>query len=393
MPVLKNILLKSKDGEWGKAEGFDDSTLMYVIRGTDFESARIGKTEQIPQRYIANRLIQRKKLQPYDIIIETAGGSKNTPTGRTLFLKPSLINRLGKGVVCASFARFLRINPKDAEPSYIFWLLQHLYNQRILFKYHTQHTGVARFQYTTFASTERLILPDRTIQRSVASILSAYDDLIENNTRRIAILEEMARRIYQEWFVNFRFPGHENVRMVDSELGKIPKGWEVKTINESFNIMGGGTPSKKINEYWQCGDINWYAPSDLTKAGQLFMEHSSARITELGLKKSSAKLFPPYSVMMTSRATLGVVAINTTEAATNQGFITCIPSSRFPVYFLYHWLLSNMAEFTGRASGTTFKEITKGVFKNPSGSACNRNYEEVQCVGYPHDGVDLKPPA
>ena len=75
-------------------------------------------------------------------------------------------------------------------------------------------------------------IPPFSIQNRIASILSAYDDLIENNARRIAILEEMARRIYQEWFVNFRFPGHEKVRMVDSELGKIPKGWEVKELGE-----------------------------------------------------------------------------------------------------------------------------------------------------------------
>ena len=69
-------------------------------------------------------------------------------------------------------------------------------------------------------------VPPLPTQRKIASILSAYDDLIENNTRRIAILEEMAQAIYREWFVNFRFPGHENVKLVDSPLGQIPEGWE-----------------------------------------------------------------------------------------------------------------------------------------------------------------------
>lgn len=78
----------------------------------------------------------------------------------------------------------------------------------------------------------RVLLPPLATQRRIASILSAYDDLIENNTRRIAILEEMARRIYEEWFVRFRFPGHEQVKMVESELGMIPEGWEVTTIGK-----------------------------------------------------------------------------------------------------------------------------------------------------------------
>ena len=72
-------------------------------------------------------------------------------------------------------------------------------------------------------------------QRKIASILSAYDDLIENNTRRIAILEEMAQAIYREWFVNFRFPGHENAKMVDSPLGQIPEGWEVLSVTLLVN--------------------------------------------------------------------------------------------------------------------------------------------------------------
>ncbi len=80
------------------------------------------------------------------------------------------------------------------------------------------------------------LVPDVNEQRRIASILSAYDDLIENNTRRIAILEEMARRIYEEWFVRFRFPGHENVRMVESELGLVPEGWGVVTLGQLAEV-------------------------------------------------------------------------------------------------------------------------------------------------------------
>jgi type I restriction enzyme S subunit len=206
-------------------------------------------------------------------------------------------------------------------------------------------------------------LPPLPTQHKIASILSAYDNLIENNLRRIKILEEIAQALYREWFVKFRFPGHEKVQMVDSPLGKIPEGWEVKTVGDTFGILGGGTPSKKIEEYWAEGDIMWYVPSDLTASKTMFMDRSGTQITELGLTESSAQLFPPFSVMMTSRATLGVIAINTTEASTNQGFITCLPNERLPLYNLYHWLMENVEIFIGLASGATFKEITKGVFK------------------------------
>ena len=363
MPVLKELLENSKDGEWGKPEPFDDSVEMSVIRGTDFESSRIGDVGGVPERCIAKRHHDRKVLKPWDILLETAGGSKNRPTGRTLLVKPSLLRALGKPATCASFARFLRIDNSKAYPPYVFWLLQHLYRNGILFKYHTQHTGVARFQYTSFAENEELILPSVDLQVQIAAILSTYDDLIENNTRRIEILEEMARRLYEEWFVHFRFPGHEAVSFKDSELGRIPEGWEVKSVAESFQMLGGGTPSKKVPEYWEGGEINWFSPTDLTKSSSAFMEESSNKITELGLKKSSAKLFPENSVMMTSRATIGVVAINTQPATTNQGFITCLPNDEFPLNLMYHWLKYNVDTFISLGTGATFKEISKGTFK------------------------------
>ena len=86
-------------------------------------------------------------------------------------------------------------------------------------------------------------------QQRIASILSAYDDLIENNTRRIAILEEMARRIYEEWFVRFRFPGHEGVRMVESELGLVPEGWAAVHVGDvAVDIEVGRTEGSELDD-------------------------------------------------------------------------------------------------------------------------------------------------
>jgi len=210
----------------------------------------------------------------------------------------------------------------------------------------------------------KFALPPLPVQRWVAGILSAYDELIRNNQQRIQILEVMARTLYREWFVHFRFPGHEKFPRVASPLGDIPEGWAVKTIAESFEVSGGGTPSRKEASYWEGGTIQWFAPSDLTAAGTTFMDDSPERITELGLSESSARLFSAFSVMMTSRATIGAIAINTHEACTNQGFITCLPNERVPLYFLFHWLTENVPTFQRMASGATFKEISRGVFKS-----------------------------
>lgn len=197
------------------------------------------------------------------------------------------------------------------------------------------------------------------IQRKIAAVLSAYDDLIENNNRRIALLEKMAEELYREWFVRLRFPGHEKTKIVKG----MPEGWEIKTVEQSFEYLSGGTPSTLVNSYWQDGYINWYSPTDLTAADALFSFQSKAQITELGLKESSARLFPPYSIMMTSRATIGQISINTTPACTNQGFVTCIPNDKVPLYYLYYWLKLNKEYFFQIANGATFLELTKGKFK------------------------------
>jgi len=226
-----------------------------------------------------------------------------------------------------------------------------------------------------------ILTPLLDTQRKIAAILSAYDDLIENNTRRIAILEEMAQSLYREWFVHFRFPGHEKKRLVESALGLIPEGWEVKAIGEVVETLGGGTPSTSNFEYWRDGGVVWYSPSDLTSAGTMFITDSAKKITALGLQKSSARMFPAYSVMMTSRATIGVVAINTKSACTNQGFITCVPNETLSAYQIYFWLAENKEKIISLASGATFKEINRATFRKLSiavpGATTSRRFNEM----------------
>ena len=224
--------------------------------------------------------------------------------------------------------------------------------------------------------------PNYPTQERIAKILSNYDNFIDNNNRRIALLEESIYLLYKDWFVRLRFPGYESVKVVDS----VPEAWENSTVSDAFTIIGGGTPSKENQEYWQDGTINWYSPTDLTKSKSMFIENSDHQITNLGLAKSSARLFPPFSVLMTSRATIGVVSINTTEACTNQGFITCIPNDKIPLYFLYFWIKANIETFSNLATGATFKEISKGVFKKisitiPSAEIISKFEDKVKIYG------------
>ena len=144
-------------------------------------------------------------------------------------------------------------------------------------------------------------IPPVAIQRKIADILSAYDDLIENNQRRIALLEEAARLLYREWFVHFRFPGHEHVKIID----RLPEGWKPRTFGAVCQAVGGGTPSTSKPEYWSDGDIPWYTPTDITRNSCLALLDSGKNITESGLRSSSAKMLPNGTVLMTSRASVG----------------------------------------------------------------------------------------
>ena len=206
-----------------------------------------------------------------------------------------------------------------------------------------------------------LHLPPLPIQRKIAGILSAYDDLIENNTRRIEILEEMARSIYREWFVNFRFPGHEQVQMVDSELGLIPKGWEVVKVEDIYRTSSGGTPSRKNPDFYG-GSILWIKTRELNDG---FIFDTEEKITDLGLQKSSAKLFPPDTVIMAMYgATIGMLGIFTSPAATNQACCAILNNnSLFSSYYAFLYLLENREKIFSLGMGAAQQNISQQVIK------------------------------
>src|SRR5437879_3411490 len=146
--ALRDLLLATKDGDWGKESPENGYVAYRVIRGTDFPAVRFGDTRSVPVRYLSEATVHRRTLIPNDILLETAGGSPGRPTGRSLLITESLVSSLDLPATCASFARFLRVDPRKAVPQYVYWYLQHLYASGQMEEHQVQHTGVARFQYT-----------------------------------------------------------------------------------------------------------------------------------------------------------------------------------------------------------------------------------------------------
>lgn len=156
-------------------------------------------------------------------------------------------------------------------------------------------------------------------QRKIAGILSAYDDLIENNRRRIAILERMAEELYREWFVRMRFPGYQNTNFVKG----VPKDWEVKMLGEIYRTATGGTPSRTDPSFFN-GSIRWVKTGELK---QIFLIDTEEHLSEAGIDASSAKVFPRHTIVMAMYCKMADLTILAEPASTNQA--CCALQPRF----------------------------------------------------------------
>ncbi len=282
-----------------------------------------------------------------------------------------------EAIVSQAYTVFEIIDHNELDPEYLMmWFRRPEFDRYARFKSH----GSAReiFDWSEMCEVE-LPIPSIEKQREIVREYNTIVNRISLNERLIQKLEETAQAIYKRWFVEFDFPSESLAKdgvsqPYKSSGGKmvwceelereIPEGWVYSKIGDEIETLGGGTPSTEIEEYWLNGNILWYSPTDLTNNNSIYIFDSSNKISDSGLTKSSAKLFPPNSLMMTSRATIGKLAINLSEATTNQGFITMIPTLELNVYYLFCWIKTRIEDLLNLASGSTFLEISKSDFRN-----------------------------
>jgi len=193
-------------------------------------------------------------------------------------------------------------------------------------------------------------------QDEIVEILSAYDDLIENNRRRIQLLEQAARLLYKEWFVHLRFPGHEHTRIIDG----VPEGWERKTAFEVMDVLSGGTPKTTNPAFWN-GDIPFFTPKDATDFAYAYDTEKS--ITEDGLRNCNSKLYPKDTVFITARGTVGKINLAQRPMAMNQSCYALIAYPPLNQQFLYFALVESVEQFRNRAVGAVFDAIIRDTFK------------------------------
>lgn len=213
-------------------------------------------------------------------------------------------------------------------------------------------------------------------QKRIAHILGTLDDKIELNRRINTTLEAMARALYQSWFVNFD-PVRRNAEggefrpedvlfpdsFKDSAVGDIPLGWTVERVGDVVDCVGGGTPSTKEPMFWDDGVHHWTTPKDFSSLQSPILIDTSRKLTKAGIAKISSGLLPAGTLLLSSRAPVGYLAISAIPVAINQGFIAMKCNDRASNYFMLNWCQTNMAEIKNRATGTTFPEISKNSFR------------------------------
>ena len=190
-------------------------------------------------------------------------------------------------------------------------------------------------------------LPELKEQKRVAGIIESLNDKIENNKKINDNLEQQAQSYFQELFVDNADPE-----------------WTTGTISDLGVVVGGSTPSKAKPEYYTESGIAWITPKDLSINKSKFISHGENDITELGLKNSSATIMPEGTVLFSSRAPIGYIAIAVGEVTTNQGFKSVVPKPEIGTPFVYFFLKHNLPIIEGMSSGSTFKEVSGSTMKN-----------------------------
>lgn len=210
-------------------------------------------------------------------------------------------------------------------------------------------------------------LPCLAQQEGIAKILNDIDDKIALNRSMNQTLEAMAKQLYDYWFVQFDFPDKNGKpykssggKMVWNEMLKreIPEGWEAKKLEEISEICNGATPST-INDDNYGGDIIWITPKDLSDQKSKFTSGGERRITQQGYDSCSTRMLPPGTILMSSRAPIGLLSIALCELCTNQGFKSIIPNELSDNLYLYYYLKTHMKQIEQMGSGTTFKEVSR----------------------------------
>ena len=312
-------------------------TIANITKTNDFD---FSDTMYVPREYY-DSLDEKKRPQVGDILYSVVGSF-----GIPVYIKKE------RAFVFQRHIAILRPNTEKVIPEFLHYIMM---SKDFYMKADVAAVGAAQ-RTISLASLRNMEveLPEIDVQKKIVAILKPYDDLIENNQKQIKLLEEVAQRLYKEWFVDLHFPGYVDTNIING----IPKGWNKKTIGDAFTTVLGGTPSRTNENYWN-GNIPWINSGEVNS---LRIVKESEFITELGLKKSSTKLMPRHTtVLAITGATLGQVSYTEIETCANQSVIGIIDENQFYSIYVYLYISNRIMDIIGKATGGAQQHINKDI--------------------------------
>jgi type I restriction enzyme S subunit len=294
-----------------------------------------------------------------DILFEVSGGSKDQPVGRSLLLDDARLSKFQGSVIPASFCKKITPNQEIVHPRFLVAHLQLAWADRRIVQWQVQSTGISNFNFEAFLDDFLIDVPPLEIQRRIAGILSAYDELIENNQRRIKILESMARALYREWFVHFRFPGHESVALVPSPLGEIPEGWEVKKLADVAEVNRSQINARTAPEELHYIDISSVSPGQIDSITTYNFADAPGRARRIVQHGDVL-----WSCVRPNRRSHAQVMQPEPNTIASTGFAV-LTATKVPFTFLY--LATTTEDFvaflTNNATGATYPAVNATTFE------------------------------
>ena len=315
-----------------------------------------------------NRL-SRHKVDAGDILYSRRGD-----VGRC-----ALITEKEKGWLCGTGCLKVSIDLEKANPKFVFyqlqkpetigWVVKHAVGATML----NLNTGILE--------SVPVEMPELQEQNKIVDILSAYDDLIENNQKQIKLLEEAAQRLYKQWFIDLRFPGHETTKIVDG----LPEGWKKERADSFFNITIGKTPPRAEKQWFvegECG-VPWISISDMG-ADSAFIFETEEDLTSEAIKRHNVKVVPPNTVLLSFKLTVGRVSITTNNMCTNEAIAHFVTEDDLLREYTYCYLKNFHYDELGSTSSISKainSKIVKAMpFVMPSDSAIKVFHKVVEPI-------------
>ena len=306
--------------------------------------------------------LKRSRLKEGDLLFSIAGAYLG---------KLSIVRKKDLPANTNQAVGIVRLNKDIADVNYIYYF----FSQPLMNEYINKLSSQSSQPNMNLDLLGKLIFNYIRIeeQKTKSKVLSVLDEKIELNTEINSELEAVAKFIYDYWFLQFDFPD-ANGNPYKSSGGKmvyndelkreIPEGWSNGTLNELGEIVGGSTPSTKDAANFSENGIPWITPKDLSlNVGNKYISRGAQDVSDEGMKSASLKIYPKGTVLMSSRAPIGYMAIAREELTTNQGFKSFIPNRGFSSDFIFYTVNNSMKAIVQYSSGSTFKEVSGSVLK------------------------------